>query len=92
MNEFDIADFQRWFMSPTLGVENKDGIWWHQAPLPRRWHRCKPWTSGEMFFEHFDRCACGSLRKGGPGNPWSRKNTRRRQARRRTSNGTPRRT
>lgn len=27
-------------------IEHRDGIEWHQAPIPPRWHRCKAQTRG----------------------------------------------
>lgn len=44
-------------------LEHWDGIPWHEAPLPRRWHRCKAWTRGCVsIFTYVERCACGSIR------------------------------
>lgn len=48
---------------PRGYLENWDGIPWHEAPLPRRWHRCKAWTRGCVsIFTYVERCACGSIR------------------------------
>jgi hypothetical protein len=47
-------------LPPDLsGLYNLGGVPWWEAPIPRRWHRCKPQTkgwSGRMVF----RCACGA--------------------------------
>jgi hypothetical protein len=57
-----------------LGISHRDGVWWHDAPIPRRWHRCTPWTRSLLA----DRCACGAIRT-----PfgWTDKNSRRRKRR-----------
>jgi hypothetical protein len=40
-----------------------DGVPWYEAPLPRRFHRCRPQTSGRAgHFDFVDRCACGAIR------------------------------
>lgn len=50
----------------SLKIENKDGIAWHDAPLPHRWHRCRTQTRGwQNFFTEIDRCACGATRRNG---------------------------
>lgn len=53
----------RWVMDaliPTL--MNRDGVRWDEAPLPRRWHRCRPQTTGLIGSLWVSRCACGALR------------------------------
>lgn len=58
--------------------ENKNGLWWYQAPLPRRWHKCSPWSSCWInLFDRVERCTCGAIRynKG----TWHEKNSRRKQ-------------
>ncbi len=43
------------------GVLNKDGMWWHEAPKPRRlFHRHRPWTIDTR--RGLSRCACGAYR------------------------------
>ncbi|MCW2300614.1 hypothetical protein [Rhodococcus erythropolis] len=45
-------------------IEHRDGIEWHQAPVPPRWHRCKAQTRGWMnLFTYIERCACGAIRR-----------------------------
>jgi hypothetical protein len=61
-------------------VHHRDGIPWHQAPLPRRWHRCRPQTSGWIRADRFERCACGAGRFDGAG-PWLDRNSRRKEER-----------
>jgi hypothetical protein len=52
--------------------------WWN-APLPRRWHRCRPHQTGALGDgTPVDRCACGGIRLGGPPHPWLERNSRRR--------------
>ncbi len=70
------------FDGPDLGLMvNRDGILWADAPLPRRWHRCKVWTAPgpnawkDRILQGFDgRCACGAIKWEGH---WMRKNERR---------------
>jgi len=68
----------------SVAAVHYDGsTWWHSAPLPKRRHRCQPWTvaidpppTSMLIF----RCACGALRIGGNG-PWLERNSRRRARR-----------
>lgn len=66
----------------VTGLTHADGDWWYEAPLPRRWHRCRPHTSalttmrGRVF--DIDRCACGAMRFSG--GPWTDRNQRRKSA------------
>lgn len=58
-------------------LENRDGLWWYEAPLPTRFHRCRAWTTqwiGET--KRIQRCSCGSVRMGL--GRWMEKNSRRR--------------
>lgn len=60
-----------------------DGVWWYEAPLPPRWHRCRPWTTGRVDSENLGpkmihRCACGAMRFGEKG-VWIERNQRRRK-------------
>lgn len=48
---------------------------WSTAPLPRRWHRCRPDTEGFVYGLFIERCACGALRVNG--SYWMWKNDRR---------------
>jgi hypothetical protein len=64
-----------------LYIENLDGVWWHDAPLPRKWHRCTPQTRGcTDWLSRVYRCACGaaSLNPAGGKHYWINKNERRR--------------
>jgi hypothetical protein len=58
----------------------RQGVWWNEAPLPHRVHRCeaqtKGWTSGSTYVE---RCACGAIKSEGR---WTDKNWRRKGRRR----------
>lgn len=38
-----------------LGIVHKVGVPWHTAPMPRRWHRCRAWSTGLGW----KFCACG---------------------------------
>jgi hypothetical protein len=51
-----------------------EGVWWDQAPKPRRWHRCRPQTWGWIGLSQFFRCACGA--GSFDGRTWTEKNSR----------------
>lgn len=58
-------------------IEHLDGIPWYKAPIPRRWHRCKPQTKGWLrYFTRVQRCACGGIRMDGH-HGWAERNSRR---------------
>lgn len=59
-------------------LENIDGVAWHEAPKPWRWHRCKPQTRGRFSDLAVDRCACGGMRYMGD-DFWIERNSRRRR-------------
>lgn len=62
---------------PSCPVWDHKGPW-YEAPLPRRWHRCWPWTQGKMRDGRvIQRCACGAIRQV-PERHWAFKNDRRR--------------
>jgi len=58
-----------------LRVWHLDGVEWLHAPLPWRWHKCKPQTRGVIGFETVYRCACGAISNNGL--DWIEKNSRR---------------
>jgi hypothetical protein len=65
-------------MKSHLTVVNVDGVTYLNAPLPRRWHRCKPQTIG--YFGALGtvyRCACGGYRNSKLGRRWRDRNSRR---------------
>lgn len=45
-------------------VAHLDDVPWYDAPLPRRWHRCRVQTRAYIG-EVVDRCACGAIRWNG---------------------------
>lgn len=52
-------DYERDPIERELGIRHADGTtWWNKAPLPRYWHRCRPWTTSPEVH----RCPCGGLR------------------------------
>jgi hypothetical protein len=54
-----------------------DGIPWHEAVIPRRFHRCRAQTTGFVnYLTRIERCACGGLREGGR-RFWIERNSRR---------------
>jgi hypothetical protein len=68
-------------ISDELGFVHKNNVWWHEAPLPRRWHKCSAWSKGFIrslgsFGFTVERCACGGTRLDGH-NPWTTRNSRR---------------
>lgn len=70
-------DGARWLETYRNGLEwlqERDGVDWIDAPLPRRWHRCKAqvqgWVGGPVA-----RCACGGISR--DGRYWLERNARR---------------
>lgn len=63
--------------APLVGVEiqDKNGISWHEAPRPSRFHRCKAQTRGWIGFDLVERCRCGAIRRGRD-RFWIHKNSR----------------
>jgi hypothetical protein len=59
--------------------EDRRGVAWPDAPVPRRWHACRAQTRGFTGpGDYFERCACGGIRLDRSG-PWLEKNTRSRR-------------
>jgi hypothetical protein len=56
----------------------EDGIHWFDAPLPRRWHKCKKQSVFTGKSEYVARCACGAVYIMGG---WIEKNSRRKSRR-----------
>jgi len=54
--------------------EDRDGVNWFDAPLPRRWHRCRAQSRGNLG-GHVYRCACGAISP--DGKYWLERNSRR---------------
>lgn len=54
-----------------------NGVPWHRAPLPRRWHPCSPQTKAKHFHYTVERCACGAARTNMTRPRWAGKNARR---------------
>lgn len=61
-------------------IVNRDDVWWFQAPIPRRWHRCRPQTTGCVGLTLYERCPCGAGRLNG--GPWLERNSRREEDKR----------
>jgi len=55
-------------------VEHIDGIDWHHAPAPPKWHRCWAQTRAVLHFEFVRRCPCGGITF--DGKYWLDRNTR----------------
>lgn len=56
-------DGSRWATTYRSGlefIEKRDGVDWIDAPLPRRWHRCRAQVRGLMHLRMVYRCACGA--------------------------------
>jgi hypothetical protein len=67
------AAMTAWLFEP----QHRDGLWWHEAPLPGRLHRCTPWTWAIDGSTVVRRCACGSISLNGRN--WSERNSRRKR-------------
>lgn len=70
------------FVETSKNIFDLDGVSWHEAPIPRRWHKCWVQTWGWLgYFDRVQRCACGAIRcvdpVEGPG-LWGERNQRRR--------------
>lgn len=61
--------------SPIDWMSNRDGVFFLDAPMPRKWHRCKIQTTARTRNGTIHRCACGGMRVGVLGF-WNYKNTR----------------
>jgi hypothetical protein len=59
-------------------VRHQQGIEWFDAPIPRRWHRCRTWSRGVVNGRLVERCACGAIRLDGYGG-WMDRNDRRKK-------------
>jgi hypothetical protein len=57
-----------------IEIEHVGGVAWHQAPIPRRWHRCRAQTYGQHGLDQIERCACGGIRLNGQ--VWLERNSR----------------
>jgi hypothetical protein len=55
-------------------IEHVGGVAWYQAPIPRKWHRCRAQTRGWVRLYGVERCACGAIRLNG--RVWMERNTR----------------
>jgi hypothetical protein len=56
---------KNWVTDLRTRQHHRDGIPWHQAPRPRRYHLCRPWTIGIGNYGPVFRCACGALQLAG---------------------------
>lgn len=57
MGEYELAP-----SPPGMLLSHLNGVPWHEAPLPRRLHRCWPQTRVFLHLRRVDRCACGATR------------------------------
>jgi hypothetical protein len=70
-------------------IESLNGVVWHEAGLPSRWHSCRAQTRAWLGGDYAERCACGAIRLHA-GDPWMRRNqTRRDEARARREGRLP---
>lgn len=59
-------------------INHVHGIPWYEAPIPRRWHKCRPQTTGWVgYFTPVLRCACGAIKY--DRDKWRNKNTRKKE-------------
>ncbi len=68
--------WERTYLSDDMVVYDRHGINWFDAPTPKRWHRCKPWTVAFDRGSYVQRCACGSINVGGDRSGWMERNRR----------------
>lgn len=74
-----------WFTAPVVSdrsteIFHLDGVAWHEAPVPSRFHHCWPQTRGYVdYLTLIERCACGAIRGSRFG--WSERNTRKKDRR-----------
>jgi hypothetical protein len=66
--------------NPRTGeyLEHRNGVAWHDAPPPRRGHRCVEQSRGFVLLDRvgatfISRCACGAV---DIGDGWAERNTR----------------
>lgn len=58
-------------------MRHLDRVPWWEAPIPRRFHLCRAWSTGYVhWLTSVDRCACGAISIGG--HRWMDRNSRRR--------------
>lgn len=70
------AEYIVTFTSEETEVAHLDGVPWHEARKPRRWHKCWAQTKGTMnYFTEVERCACGAIRRP-PDGRWFERNSR----------------
>ena len=62
----------------STSIRNLDGIPWHEATIPPRFHKCSPQTRGNTSAGRVERCACGAIRLG-PFDQWMERNSRRKE-------------
>lgn len=65
---------------PGNDVRSRGGVDWFDAPIPHRFHRCRPQTMGwTKHFTWIERCACGAMRRDEDLH-WTWRNSRRKRA------------
>lgn len=64
-----------WVRAIVGGREHRNGVAWYDAPIPRRWHRCKEQSRYGYDELVRARCACGGYRWGGE-RRWLQRNSR----------------
>ncbi len=75
-------DWVQYFQDGIYFAENLGGVSWHDAPIPRRWHRCGAQSRALFSSGYVERCACGAIRANRfLGSCWLERNTRRRENR-----------
>jgi hypothetical protein len=76
-----VSAVKYWIRTDEYGLdylESAGGVLWADAPLPRRWHRCRPQTRGWIRAGYTERCACGAGRLAAHGR-WAWRNERRKE-------------
>lgn len=64
----------------TVVFHREPNVWWRDAPLPRRIHRCRVWTLWyDRHLGPVHRCPCGATRIPRVSNIWIDRNLRRKE-------------
>jgi len=71
----------RTYDNGTDYIESLGGVDWGDGTIPRRWHRCRAQTRGQVQGGYTERCNCGASRPSKRGLWVGRNETRRDQTR-----------
>ncbi len=57
------TEWKRFYEDGIYYAENLGGVEWADAPIPRRWHRCRAQSRAYFNTGYIERCACGAYRQ-----------------------------